>query len=93
MSAVSTCLSCEEEQQEQEEEDGGADSMMTPMLNLTLVTRLNLMLVIRLKKVDHQKLIFCLLQVLSSQTRVELLLCLRADFLFLDKLDSECIFK
>ena len=67
--------------------------MMTPMLNLTLVIRLNLTWMIRLKKVDHQKLIFCLLQVLSSQTRVELLLCLRADFLFLDKLDSECIFK
>ena len=42
---------------------------------------LNLMLVIRLEKVGHQKLIFRLLQVLSSQTRVKLLLCLRADFL------------
>ena len=32
-------------------------------------------------KVCHQKLIFCLLQVLSPQTRVKLLLCLRTDFL------------
>ena len=32
-------------------------------------------------KVCHQKLIFCLLQVLRPQTRVKLLLCLRTDFL------------
>ena len=32
-------------------------------------------------KVCHQKLIFCLLQVLSPQTRVKLLLGLKTDFL------------
>ena len=43
MSAVSTCSSCEEEQ-----EDGIADSMVTPLMNLTWVLRLNLTWVKRL---------------------------------------------
>ena len=37
--------------------------------------------VIMWDKVGHQKLVFCLLQVLSPQARVKLLLRLRCDFL------------